>query len=73
MPPSESFLIHLFEFFGLRSVSTCEGMGAPLRNRAKEALSQTIGEAVKRTKASLSDPDIRRTWILLGDAAMKLK
>jgi hypothetical protein len=33
----------------------------------------TIGEAVKRTKVSLRDADIRRTWILLGDPAMKLR
>jgi len=33
----------------------------------------TIGEAVKRAKASITDPDIRRTWILFGDPATKLK
>jgi hypothetical protein len=33
----------------------------------------TIGEAVIRAKAASSDPDVRRTWILLGDPAMKLK
>ena len=33
----------------------------------------TIGEAVLRAKASVSDSDIRRTWILLGDPAMKLR
>jgi len=35
--------------------------------------SMTIGEAVARAKASVIDPDIRRTWILLGDPTMKLK
>jgi hypothetical protein len=34
---------------------------------------KTIGEAVMRAKASVSDSDIRRSWILLGDPAMKLK
>jgi hypothetical protein len=33
----------------------------------------TIGEAVKRAKASTSDQDIRRTWILFGDPATRLK
>ena len=33
----------------------------------------TIGEAVIRAKAASSDSDVRRTWILLGDPAMKLK
>jgi hypothetical protein len=33
----------------------------------------TIGEAVKRAKASITDQDIRRTWILFGDPATRLK
>ena len=33
----------------------------------------TIGVAVMQAKAATSDPDVRRTWILLGDPAMKLK
>jgi hypothetical protein len=33
----------------------------------------TIGEAVSRAKSSVGDRDIRRTWVLLGDPAMKLK
>jgi hypothetical protein len=33
----------------------------------------TIGEAVIRAKATIGDRDIRRTWILLGDPAIKLK
>jgi hypothetical protein len=33
----------------------------------------TIGEAAMRAKASTSDQDIRRTWILLGDPASRLK
>ena len=32
-----------------------------------------LGAAVMRAKASVSNTDIRRTWILLGDPAMKLK
>ncbi|MCX5914124.1 MAG: C25 family cysteine peptidase, partial [Deltaproteobacteria bacterium] len=33
----------------------------------------TIGEAVMRAKAATQDQDIRRTWILFGDPATKLK
>jgi hypothetical protein len=33
----------------------------------------TLGEAVKRAKAAVSDQDIRRTWILFGDPATRLK
>ena len=33
----------------------------------------TLGEAVKRAKAAVSDPDIRKTWILFGDPTTKLK
>jgi hypothetical protein len=33
----------------------------------------TLGEATLRAKAATSDPDVRRTWVLLGDPAMKLK
>jgi len=33
----------------------------------------TLGEAVKRAKAAVSDQDIRRTWILFGDPTTRLK
>ncbi|MEK6325169.1 MAG: hypothetical protein AABN33_26310 [Acidobacteriota bacterium] len=33
----------------------------------------TIGKAVMRSKSSSSSSDVRRTWILLADPAMKLK
>jgi hypothetical protein len=33
----------------------------------------TIGEAVMRAKAATQDQDIRRTWILFGDPATRLK
>jgi len=35
--------------------------------------SLTIGEAAARAKAAIVDKDIRRTWVLLGDPAMKLR
>jgi hypothetical protein len=33
----------------------------------------TIGEAIVKAKAIITDSDIRRTWILLGDPSMRLK
>ena len=31
----------------------------------------TIGEAARRAKATVDDPDVRSTWILLGDPATR--
>jgi hypothetical protein len=33
----------------------------------------TIGEMIRISKASISDQDIRRTWIFFGDPSMKIK
>jgi len=33
----------------------------------------TLGEATARAKSSVSDQDVRRTWILFGDPTTKLK
>ncbi|HEV2722470.1 MAG TPA: C25 family cysteine peptidase [Thermoanaerobaculia bacterium] len=33
----------------------------------------TIGEAVNRAKAAVTDPDVRKSWILFGDPSMRLK
>jgi hypothetical protein len=35
--------------------------------------SLTLGEATARAKASVSDQDIRKTWILFGDPSTRLK
>jgi hypothetical protein len=32
-----------------------------------------LGEAINRAKATVSDGDVRRTWILLGDPTMKVR
>lgn len=34
---------------------------------------QTLGDVTHAAKLSVSDNDIRRTWILLGDPTMQLK
>jgi hypothetical protein len=33
----------------------------------------TLGEAIQRAKAAITDNDIRRTWILLGDPTTRIK
>ena len=33
----------------------------------------TVGEAASRAKSSVTDGDVRRTWILFGDPSMRLK
>jgi hypothetical protein len=33
----------------------------------------TLGEATARAKGSVSDPDVRKTWILFGDPTTRLK
>jgi hypothetical protein len=33
----------------------------------------TLGEATAKAKVAVSDPDVRKTWILFGDPATKLK
>jgi hypothetical protein len=33
----------------------------------------TLGEATAKAKSSVSDPDVRRTWILFGDPTTRLK
>jgi hypothetical protein len=35
--------------------------------------SLTLGEATAKAKASISDQDIRRTWILFGDPTTRLR
>jgi hypothetical protein len=32
-----------------------------------------LGDAVRRSKAATSDMDVRRTWVLLGDPAMRIR
>jgi hypothetical protein len=33
----------------------------------------TLGEATLKAKAATLDPDVRRTWVLFGDPAMRIK
>jgi len=50
--------------------------GQAVMNRALVPLlfqGLTVGEAAIRAKQTVTDKDVRRTWILFGDPAMKLK
>jgi hypothetical protein len=33
----------------------------------------TLGEAVRRAKSATGDADVRRTWLLLGDPATRVR
>jgi hypothetical protein len=33
----------------------------------------TLGEAIVQAKSQITDPDVRRTYILFGDPAMRIK
>ena len=37
------------------------------------APARTLGEAIAAAKRQASDSDVRRTWVLFGDPAMRLK
>lgn len=41
--------------------------------RPQLAPSMTLGEAAMRAKASISDADVRRTWVFFGDPTSQLK
>jgi hypothetical protein len=34
---------------------------------------RTLGEAIQEAKRSASDPDVRRTWVLLGDPTLRVR
>jgi UTP-glucose-1-phosphate uridylyltransferase len=33
----------------------------------------TLGDAIVKAKSHIGDPDVRRTFVLLGDPAMQVK
>ncbi len=41
--------------------------------KALHARRLTLGEAILKAKAEISDPDVRKTYILFGDPAMQIK
>ena len=67
---------------GAMAVRTSSGLTEPDKQATmnKELIrllfdskSITLGETTVRAKASVSDQDIRKTWILFGDPTTKLK
>jgi hypothetical protein len=71
------------EYGGAVAVWASSGMTAPhhqgllnqhfYRSLFERGKRVTLGETIMRAKALVGDSDIRRTWILLGDPASKLK
>jgi hypothetical protein len=60
------------------STSQCEPIGQAIMNREFyrqlfDGSGQTVGEASMRAKGAVVDPDIRKTWILFGDPAARLR
>jgi hypothetical protein len=39
----------------------------------QKAQAMTLGEATLKAKGATADPDVRRTWVLFGDPAMRIK
>jgi hypothetical protein len=47
-------------------------MTAALYQRLFDGSRPTLGEAIRQAKAAVSDPDLRRTWLLFGDPTTRL-
>jgi hypothetical protein len=58
---------------GLTDPSAQAVMNLELMKLLFGAKSLRVGEAARRAKAAITDPDVRRTWILFGDPSMKMK
>ncbi|MCX8038475.1 MAG: C25 family cysteine peptidase [Candidatus Sumerlaeia bacterium] len=48
-------------------------MNKELIRRLFGSRAPTLGEAITAAKAAIGNPDIRRTWVLLGDPSMRVK
>jgi hypothetical protein len=48
-------------------------MGSEFYRQLFGAQSLRLGEVIRNAKMAVSDQDVRRTWILLGDPAMRLR
>lgn len=60
------------------STAQCEpsgqaSMNLELYKQLFKGDAQTLGDATTRAKAGVTDPDVRRTWILFGDPASRLR
>ena len=53
----------------LPGVKSLRGLSRPQVIR----LSPTLGDAARAAKSTTTDPDVRRTWTLFGDPAMRLR
>jgi hypothetical protein len=60
------------------STAQCEPVGQGMMNEELyrqmfNGSGMTLGEATAKAKQAVSDPDIKRTWILFGDPATRLR
>lgn len=58
---------------GLNQPSPQTTLDALVVQNAFSANATTLGDAIVKAKANINDPDVRRTFILFGDPAMKVK
>jgi len=58
---------------GLTSPPEQEILGRTFLEALLGDASATIGQAAARAKAAVADPDVRRTWILFGDPATRIR
>jgi uncharacterized repeat protein (TIGR01451 family) len=70
---SQGGAIAVWASSGLTEPGPQFGMDEALMQYLFTTPAQTIGEATKNAKQGITDPDVRRTWMLFGDPSMKLK
>jgi len=58
---------------GLNQAAPQTNLDAMVVHNALGASGTTLGEAVVQAKSKIADPDVRRTFVLLGDPAMQVK
>jgi hypothetical protein len=58
---------------GLNQAPPQTTLDAAVVHNALSTKGATLGEAVVQAKSKITDPDVRRTFVLFGDPAMQVK
>ncbi|HEV2400268.1 MAG TPA: C25 family cysteine peptidase [Candidatus Sulfotelmatobacter sp.] len=58
---------------GLNQAPPQTALDSLIVQNAFTSTGQTLGDAILKAKSNIADPDVRRTFVLLGDPAMQLK
>jgi hypothetical protein len=58
---------------GLNQPTPQTNLDALVVQNAFGANAMPLGDAIVKAKSNISDPDVRRTFVLFGDPAMKIK